>query len=107
MGWTLVADTSDLAEKTVIGRVFGGLSIAIYRIGGDYFATSNVCTHANGLLSEGEVVDDYIECPLHFGLFEIASGKAQGAPVTRDLATFQVRVEGTRIFVQLPEQTER
>jgi nitrite reductase/ring-hydroxylating ferredoxin subunit len=103
MGWVHLADTSDFLEKVVLGRIHGNRLIAIYRIGDTYFATSDICTHANGLLSRGEVVNGYIECPLHFGLFEVATGKAQGAPATRDLATFPVRVDGIRIFVQLLE----
>ncbi|MDA9488950.1 non-heme iron oxygenase ferredoxin subunit [Bradyrhizobium sp. CCBAU 11361] len=98
-----IADTSDFAERAVIERVRGKRSIAIYRIDGEYFATSNICTHANGLLSCGQIVDGYIECPLHFGLFEAATGKARSAPVTRNLATFPVRIEGTRVLMQLSD----
>ncbi|MGY8635489.1 non-heme iron oxygenase ferredoxin subunit [Bradyrhizobium sp. 14AA] len=105
MSWVHTADTSDFTESVVIERVRGKRSIAIYRIDGNYFATSNICTHANGLLSCGQIVDGYIECPLHFGLFEVATGKAQGAPVTRDLATFPVRIEGTRVLVQLADDS--
>ena len=103
MGWQLVADVSDFEKGNVIGRAIGGRSIAVYQVAGSYYATSDICTHANGVLSKGEVVDGYIECPLHFGLFEIATGKAQGAPVIRDLATFPVRVDGTKILVQVPD----
>ena len=52
-------------------------------------------------LEAREVVEGYIECPLHFGLFEIATGKAAGAPVTVDLRTYPVRVEGTRIEIEV------
>jgi len=103
MRWEHIANISDFQERSVVGRVMGNRSIAIYRVNDSFYATSGICTHANGILSQGEVVDGYIECPLHFGLFEIATGKAQGAPVARDLVTFPVKVEGTHIFVQLPE----
>jgi nitrite reductase/ring-hydroxylating ferredoxin subunit len=103
MGWEHLANTSDFEQSNVIGRVSGSRSIAIYHVDDRYFATSDICTHANGVLSQGEVVDGYIECPLHFGLFEISTGKAQGAPVIHDLTTFPVRIEGTQIFVQVPD----
>lgn len=101
MPWYPIADISDLADRDVIARDCGGKSIALYRLDGAYYATQSLCTHANACLSEGEVVDGYIECPAHFGLFEIRTGKAAGAPVTRDLAVYPVRVEGTRIEVEL------
>ena len=103
MSWYYVADTADLAESDVIGREIDGRKIAIYRCEGGYYATANLCTHANALLSEGVVVEGYIECPLHFGLFEIRTGKAAGAPVTRDLKVYPLRVLGSRIEIELSE----
>lgn len=101
MAWHYVADTADLAGKDVIGREAEGRPIALYRVEGAIHATAGRCTHANALLCEGEVVDGLIECPLHYGYFDIATGKAQGAPVTVDLKTFPVRVIGSRIEVDL------
>ena len=105
MGWEHLANTSDFEQSSVIGRTSGSRSIAIYHVDGKYYATSDICTHANGVLSQGDVVDGYIECPLHFGLFEVSTGKAQGAPVTRDLLTLSVKVEGARILVDLPDHS--
>jgi nitrite reductase/ring-hydroxylating ferredoxin subunit len=101
MAWLPVADVSDFAGRDVIGTQCADKAIAIYKVEGAYYATSNICTHAGARLSEGEVVEGLIECPLHFGLFEILTGKAQGAPVTRDLKTYPVRVDGTRVEVEV------
>ena len=99
MMWHPVAETTDFPGDGVLGRECAGRRIAVYRLGDAYYATSDLCTHGAACLSQGEVVEGYIECPLHFGLFAIATGKAAGAPVTRDLATYPVRVVGTRIEV--------
>lgn len=99
--WHHVAENADLADREVIGREAGGRKLALYRIEDTYCATADLCTHGQARLSEGEVGEGYIECPLHFGLFEIRTGKAAGAPVSRDLATYPVRVEGGRIEVDL------
>lgn len=101
MTWHHLADRADLAGREVVGREHGGRRIALYRVGERYFATADLCTHASALLSQGEVVDGYIECPAHFGLFEIATGKAAGAPVCIDLKTYPVRVVGERIEVEV------
>lgn len=103
VGWHDLADVSDLADRDVIGREAGGRSIAIYRVDGAYYATGNICTHAHARLCEGEVVDGFIECPAHHGYFEITTGRAQGAPVSVDLATYPVRVVRSRIEVALDE----
>ena len=101
MAWQHIADTADLTGKDVIGREVDGRPVAIYRVKGEYHATAGFCTHANALLCEGEVVDGFIECPAHYGYFEIATGRAQGSPVTVDLRTYPVRVVGSRIEVDV------
>ena len=102
MPWHQVADVVDFAEKPVIGRECDGRWIALYRLDDGYFATQNLCTHAAALLSNGEIVDGYIECPAHHGLFEIRTGKAAGSPVSCDLDTYPVRLVGQRVEVELP-----
>jgi nitrite reductase/ring-hydroxylating ferredoxin subunit len=94
-----MADVGDLDGQEVIGVRQEGHDIAIYRLGPDYFATHNTCTHQFAHLSEGYVVDECIECPLHQGLFDIRTGKAQGGLVKTDLRTYPVRIEGDRIMV--------
>ncbi|GJD52881.1 Anthranilate 1,2-dioxygenase ferredoxin subunit [Methylobacterium crusticola] len=101
MTWHAVAALADFGGRAVIAREAGGHALALYRVGDALYATQNRCTHQNALLSEGEVVEGYIECPLHYGLFEIATGRAQGAPVCRDLATYPVRVEGEQVLVEI------
>ena len=103
MPWHHVADVSDLAARAVIGREVAGRRVASYRLEGSYYASQDLCTHAQARLSDGEVVEGYVECPLHFGLFDIATGKAAGAPVTRDLATYPVRVAAGRIEVEFAD----
>lgn len=101
MAWHVVASTTDLDGREVIGVSVLGREIAVYRIGVAFHATSNICTHQHAILSDGEVVDGLIECPIHYGLFEISSGKAQGAPVCIDLEVLPLRVDGTRILVDV------
>jgi nitrite reductase/ring-hydroxylating ferredoxin subunit len=42
-----------------------------------------------------------VECPLHAGRFDIKTGKAQGVPVTEDIKTFPVRVDGDNVYVEI------
>ena len=73
---------------------------------GEIYATHGICTHALALLSEGWVEDGKIECPLHQGQFDIRTGKALCAPLTQDLRTYAVRLEGDNIFVDLDRHGE-
>ena len=98
----LVAQTSDIEEDEAMQVRIGDLVLAIYNVGGKFFATDDTCTHAFASLADGYVEDGCIECPLHGGIFEISTGKAQDIPVSVDIKTYPVRVEGTDIYVEIP-----
>jgi NADPH-dependent 2,4-dienoyl-CoA reductase/sulfur reductase-like enzyme/phenylpropionate dioxygenase-like ring-hydroxylating dioxygenase large terminal subunit len=106
MAWRKVIALEDLAPEGVKGVEIDGTPVALYRLGGGVFATHGICTHALAFLADGYVEDGKIECPLHQGLFDIRSGKALCAPVTQDLVTYAVKVEGDVIFVDLDARRE-
>jgi nitrite reductase/ring-hydroxylating ferredoxin subunit len=53
VAWHVAARSSDLKEAEVLGVNVNRLPIALYRIEGTVYATSNVCTHEFALLSDG------------------------------------------------------
>lgn len=100
--WVEIARIGDVAENDVIEVTVGALCLALFHLDGRYFVTAGICTHAHARLAEGYIQDGTIECPLHQGLFDIQTGRAVGAPVSRDLQTFAVRVDGDAILARLP-----
>ena len=101
--WIDATDEAGVPEDDVIGRVVGGRDIALYKVEGSVFATDNLCTHGHARLCEGFLDGHEIECPLHQGKFDVRSGHATCAPVTENLQSHPVRIEGGRVFVQLVE----
>jgi nitrite reductase/ring-hydroxylating ferredoxin subunit len=101
--WMTVADRSSVEPGSVVGVKAGDLDVALYNIDGQLYATHNTCTHAHALLSDGFLEGDVIECPLHGGRFEVKTGKGLGAPITCDLKTLPVRVEGDAIQVNVSD----
>ena len=98
-----LAKTSDIEEEAGKAYKVGDREISIFKIGGTFYCIDDICTHAYASLADGYVEDGCVECPLHAGRFEIATGKAQGAPVFVDLKTYPVRIEGDDIIVELPD----
>lgn len=99
--WITVAQRDALELGSVTGVKAGDLDIALCNIDGEVFATHNICTHAQALLSDGWLEGDIIECPLHGGRFEVKTGKGLGAPITCDLKTLPVRIQGDMVQVNV------
>jgi nitrite reductase/ring-hydroxylating ferredoxin subunit len=99
--WREVAKLGDVPENDVIQVRLGETCIALFNLGGRHYATSGICTHAHAFLAQGYMQDDTIECPLHQGIFHIPTGRAMAAPVTKDLETYELKVDGDRILIRL------
>ncbi len=78
--------------------------IALVRIGDDFYAIGDRCSHANYSLSEGEVyVDDCeIECWKHGSTFSLVSGEPITLPATLAVPVYRVEVSGGDVMVILP-----
>ena len=92
---------SDLADESAVRVELTGQPVCIARSGGTVYAISDVCSHADVALSEGDVADGTIECWLHGSLFDLATGEPSGLPATRPVPTFPVTVEGDDVLVQM------
>ncbi len=99
--WIDVASAEDVPEDDVVGIDIAGKSIALYLVEGEIYATDNICTHGNARLCDGFLEGHEIECPLHQGKFDIRNGKAMCAPLTEDVRTYPVKIDGSRVFVDL------
>jgi 3-phenylpropionate/trans-cinnamate dioxygenase ferredoxin subunit len=105
--WVPACNAEEIEEEDVLRFEHGGAAYAVYRTRAGYFASDGRCTHEGAALTEGFVIDDVIECPLHQGRFHIPSGRALGAPVCVNLRVYPVRVEGGAVFIGLPARRER
>lgn len=83
----------EVTEARPLGIDREGLPpIAVYQVGDEYLATSNVCTHSYALLSDGFQEGDEIECAVHGGRFDIRTGEAAAFPCEEPLRTYPVSV---------------
>jgi 3-phenylpropionate/trans-cinnamate dioxygenase ferredoxin subunit len=101
-GWIKTCNVDDIEPEDVLRFDHGDRTFAIYRSGdGKFYATDGLCTHQKVHLAGGFVMDNLIECPKHNGRFDFTTGKAKGAPVCVDLKTYQTKVDGGEVFIQL------
>lgn len=81
-----------------------GRRIALVRIGDDFYALGDQCSHENYSLSEGEVwVDEReIECPRHGSTFDLTSGKPCSLPATTAVPVYEIELDGDEVAVVVP-----
>lgn len=91
-----------------------GRTIALFNIGGEYFALLNRCPHQGGSLCEGKLIGlvespvpgqyrytrpgEMLRCPWHGWEFDVRTGKSYCDPDRTRARTYDVAVEpGTRV----------
>src|SRR3954471_9180689 len=90
--WQVAVAAADVAVDAPAACSVGPHEIAIYLVDGAYYATSNICTHASALLTDGLMDGCEIECPLHNARFDVRTGKVLSSPAEVDLETFMTRI---------------
>lgn len=103
LDWRPVAKTAEVDVDEPKQVLVGQRVIALFKVGDDFYATDDTCTHEFASLCDGYVEGDAVECPLHQARFHIPTGKALDLPAEVDLATYPVRVEDGEIYVGVPK----
>jgi naphthalene 1,2-dioxygenase system ferredoxin subunit len=101
--WVDAAGIDEVPDGGVKGVEIRGNFVALYRLDGKVFATSDICTHEAARLSDGWIENGEIECPLHGARFKIENGECLG-PYGGDLRCFPARVRQERIEIALPPE---
>lgn len=78
-----------------------GQGIAIFNIGGAYYAIDNACPHRGGPLAEGVLAGDEVICPWHGSRFNVKSGAVLIPPAPQGVKSFPVRVTGNDVEVEI------
>ncbi len=100
--WVDIADAATAVEEGGVAAFHaGGVAVALFKIDGAFYALHDLCSHGAARLSEGFVEGHCVECPLHQGLIEIATGAPRSAPITDPVRALPVRVAGGRVEVEV------
>jgi 3-phenylpropionate/trans-cinnamate dioxygenase ferredoxin subunit len=81
--------------------------VAVFHVGGQYYALADLCTHDGGELSDGILDGHVIECDRHGARFDIRTGAVLAMPATGAVPRHAVRVIGDQIQVACETCDER
>jgi 3-phenylpropionate/trans-cinnamate dioxygenase ferredoxin subunit len=83
-------------------RLEGGPDgVCLVRIGDDFYAIGDRCSHADYSLAEGDidVEDCSIECWKHGSAFSLLDGSPQSLPATQPVPVYAVHRDGDDVVV--------
>jgi len=93
--------SSELPEGSMAAVDPKGVHILLSRLGGQVYAVAGTCTHEEADLSLGFKIEERVTCPLHLSQFDLRTGDVLNSPATEPLKTFNVKIEGETIFVEV------
>ena len=96
-----LCQAGDLAPGEARRFDVDGHRIALVRIGDDFYAIGDRCSHEDYSLSEGEVIEEEceIECWKHGSTFSLTTGEPQSLPAVKPVPVYDVVRDGDEISV--------
>lgn len=101
-----VVNTQKLNQAEAVRVEVNGYALALARVGDQYYAVQDYCTHRYGPLSDGRLCyeEAEIECPWHRSRFDLRTGGVTNGPAKEPLNTFETRVVEGVVHVRVPAE---
>ena len=101
--WVDISDFLGLKKGEMTDYDYGNKKLMIANIGGTFYASDRVCTHAyvdltGGILNESKKT---VTCPLHLSSFDMNNGDALNLPAEEALKIYKIKKEKNKLFIQL------
>ena len=98
-----VARTADIPPGAMKCVAVERNRVLIANVDGIFYAIGDMCGHRRAPLSAG-ILDGYlVECPLHYAIFDVRTGKFVVGPVSTDVPAYETRVDGDTVLVKLEQ----
>jgi nitrite reductase/ring-hydroxylating ferredoxin subunit len=96
-----VARVEDLPEgRGATVELPGGKEVALYNVGGEFYAVENFCPHRGAPLADGDLCGHAIECAWHGWRFDLRTGACLNNP-SQPVETYEVVVEDGLIKIRV------
>ena len=97
--WIPAVRVADVDPGEAFQVEINGESIAVWNVDGEFYATSDVCTHEETSLADGDLWGAVVECPLHGAQFDVRTGEVLSLPAIFPIATYPVKVEDGALYI--------
>jgi len=94
---------SELPENQGKRFIIDDNEIAVFKIGKEVFAISNICPHQHtALLYDGFIEDGCVVCPAHGWMFELRTGKRPSG--SRGVESYSIKIENDEVFISIKKK---
>jgi nitrite reductase/ring-hydroxylating ferredoxin subunit len=100
-GFFAVAKSADIPPSAMKCVAIDRVRVLLANVGGAFYAIGDMCGHRRAPLSAGELDGYLVECPLHYAMFDVRSGKFVDGPSSADVPAYETRVDGDTVLVKL------
>lgn len=98
--FVVVAEVDQVPEDRGLTVHVGSRELALFNIGGHFYALDGECPHRGGPLGEGITENGHVYCPLHGWEFDVKTGECIGNPEKR-VDCFPARVLNGKVEICL------
>ena len=99
-GFEVVLHVDALKPGQLKEVIVAGKAIAVANVGGDFYATTNSCPHAESPLAEGSLEGAKLTCPGHGWMYDVTTGVCLTNPDVH-LATYEIQVVEKAVCVRV------
>lgn len=97
-----VGAVADFAENSMTPFEVGGRDVLVVRQEGKLYALEDRCTHDNGILHDGELLEGKVKCLRHGATFDLETGRPT-LPAVRKVRLYDTLVEDGQVYVLYQE----
>jgi 3-phenylpropionate/trans-cinnamate dioxygenase ferredoxin component len=93
-----VGKISDFEENSMQSFEIAGHDILVVYQDGKFYALEDRCTHDNGILHDGELLEGAVKCERHGAKFNLGTGKPT-LPAVKKIRLYQTEIENNTVYV--------
>ena len=95
-----VASVNDIPSGGRMSVLVDDLPSLLIRIGEEFFAVEDVCSHDGQPLTTGTLEDCSISCPRHGARFDLRTGRPLCMPAIEPITTFEVQIRDGAVYAR-------
>jgi 3-phenylpropionate/trans-cinnamate dioxygenase ferredoxin subunit len=96
--WIKIDSVTEFTDEVKVYTIKGH-QVVVFKLEDGFYGIENICSHEEAFLSEGEVEEGEVECPMHGARFDIRTGKNLSFPAVIPVKSYPVKIEAGEIFL--------